>query len=81
MKQFALCDEPILYQLTIHFNNYEEYYGEGTFKDDYYSYRTYGDVPKNHPLYNSYNIISNLINYYGIMYIEEFINTFCKIVA
>lgn len=57
---FALSQDPIDYQLTVHFNNYEEMYGVGSFAQAIDT----SNAPH----------ITNLIIHYGYTRILEFLD-------
>lgn len=63
-------DEPFDYRLSIHFSNYENTYGEGSFAahlSDYEELKSLEIESKNF-------VISNLVKYYGIEKLKKFIN-------
>ena len=61
MNHFALMNEPIDVQLTVHFNNYEYAFGKGSFKHDIIN-----DMSSPH--------INNLLLHYGFTTILAFLD-------
>lgn len=72
MKKF-LGNEPYLYQLTIHRQNYNNHYGHKAFERDY-KYVIHRQEPH---VKKAYATMSNFINYYK----PELINLFLTEVA
>ena len=63
---FALSKEPSDYQLTVHYNNYEQCYGVGSFSRDFEYLRT-RSAPK------SMGAMHNFITHYGRGKVESFL--------
>ncbi len=70
-KQFALSLEPIDYQLTVHYNNYESCYGKGAFVREL---EWVNHIGLNN-IIQSQAHISNLILTYGYDRIVKFLDT------
>lgn len=67
--RFALSREPMDYQLSVHFNNYEQAYGVGSFNRDF-------SVVMSNPggLGRAYGAMKNFITHYGKNKIKLFLS-------
>jgi hypothetical protein len=70
---FALTDEPVDYQLTVHYNNYNEF---SDFIKDYESVVRYYLAYKEMPLVRKYGAMVNFVTVYGVGAIDNFLTEF-----
>lgn len=70
-RPFKLSLQPVDYQLTVHYNNYREHYGQGAFE-------THLGLLKKNPeilsLQREYALMYGLIGHYGYHKVMSFIN-------
>lgn len=67
---FALSNEPIDYQLTVHYNNYESHHGKGSFMIHLETALV---------LSNTYPLMTGLIDAYGEATINKFLSEVIKV--
>jgi len=74
---FALADEPISYQLSVHFRNYQSHYGKGSFARDFNAVI----AGKEHFDRKRYGAMNTFIAHYGELTIRRFMTEILSVKA